>query len=79
MPGSGGDAVEIRIDWDVCMGSGNCIFWAPESFDLSDDGHAVVLDAGATDLDTLKVAAEGCPTGAISIWQGGTRIDKGAP
>ena len=27
------------------MGSGNCVFWAPETFDLSDDGHAVVLDA----------------------------------
>ncbi len=30
------------------MGSGNCVFWAPETFDLSDDGHAVVLDPAAT-------------------------------
>ena len=28
------------------MGSGNCVFWAPETFDLSDDGHAVVPRRG---------------------------------
>jgi ferredoxin len=72
-------AVEIRIEYDVCMGSGNCLFWAPKSFDLADEGHAIVLDPAATEVDQLKVAAEGCPTGAISIWQNGVRIDKGAP
>jgi ferredoxin len=67
--------VEVRIDWDTCMGSGNCVFLAPASFDLSDDGHAVVTDATATDLDRLLVTAEGCPVGAISVWRAGTRLD----
>jgi ferredoxin len=71
--------IEIRIDRDTCMGSGNCLFWAPESFDLGDDGHAVVLDPEATDADRLTVVAEGCPVGAISLWRDGERLDKGAP
>lgn len=71
--------IEIRIDTGVCMGSGNCLFWAPESFDLSDDGWAVVLDPEATDEERLEVVAEGCPVGAISLWREGRRIDKGAP
>jgi ferredoxin len=71
--------VEIKIDTDVCMGSGNCLYWAPKSFDLADDGHAFVLDADATPLDTLKVAAEGCPVGAISVFVDGVRFDKGTP
>ncbi|HMD46117.1 MAG TPA: ferredoxin [Acidimicrobiales bacterium] len=59
--------VEIRVDRDKCMGSGNCHFWAPGSFDLGDDGRVVVLDPEASDEERLTVAAEGCPVGAITI------------
>jgi ferredoxin len=69
--------LEVRIDWDRCMGSGNCVFWAPETFDLSEDGHAVVIDAAATDEARLRVAAEGCPVGAISLWRDGQELAIG--
>jgi len=71
--------IEVRIDYDTCMGSGNCVFWAPDSFELADDGHAIVLDAEATDEQRLHVVADGCPTGAISLWRDGERLDNGAP
>ena len=67
-------ALEIRIDTDRCMGSGNCVFWAPDSFDLGDEGHAVVLDPGASDEERLRIAAEGCPVGAISLWRDGIEV-----
>ncbi|MGH9092907.1 MAG: ferredoxin [Acidimicrobiales bacterium] len=70
--------IEIRIDGEVCMGSGNCLFWAPETFDLGDDGRAVVLDPEATDEDRLRVVADGCPVGAISLWRDGRPLDQGA-
>jgi ferredoxin len=68
------ERVDIEIDWDRCMGSGNCVFLAPETFDLGEDGHAVVLDPGATDETRLRVAAEGCPVGAISLSKGGSAL-----
>lgn len=68
------DNLDVRVDWDLCMGSGNCVFWAPATFDLSEDGHAVVLDPGATEEITLRIAAEGCPVGAISLWRGGVAV-----
>ncbi len=68
--------IEVRIDADTCMGSGNCLYWAPGTFDLSDDGHAVVLDPEATDEERLWVVADGCPVGAISLWRGGERLRK---
>ena len=68
------EPLEIKIDWDLCMGSGNCMFWAPDTFDLSEDGHAVVTDAGATDEERIRIAAQGCPVGAISLWRHGTRL-----
>jgi ferredoxin len=73
-PNEPSEPMDIRIDWDVCMGSGNCLFWAPDTFDLSDDGHAVVTDPTATDEERLRIAAEGCPTGAISLWRDGVRV-----
>ena len=75
--GEGGSVetpLEIRIDWDRCMGSGNCQFWAPDSFDMSDDGHAVVTDPAATDEERLRVTARGCPVGAISLWRDGVEV-----
>jgi ferredoxin len=71
------EPIDVQIDWDTCMGSGNCVFWAPDTFDLADDGHAVVVDAAATDEGRLRVAAEGCPVGAISLWRAGERLQLG--
>jgi ferredoxin len=68
------EELDVKIDWDRCRGSGNCVFWAPETFDLSEDGHAVVVDAAATDEVRLRVAAEGCPVGAISLWRNGEPV-----
>ncbi len=68
------EGLDVEIDRGRCMGSGNCVFLAPETFDLADDGHAVVVDPGATDESRLRVAAEGCPVGAISLWRGGLAL-----
>ena len=60
-------AIEITINRELCMGSGNCAFWAPGVFDLDADGIAIVIDPTAQPEDLIRNAAEGCPTQAISI------------
>ena len=67
-------ALDIKIDREACMGSGNCSFWAPGVFDLDDDGIAVVLDATAAPDDKIVLAAQGCPTQAIAVWRDDERI-----
>jgi ferredoxin len=61
--------LRITIDTSKCMGSGNCLFWAPGVFGLSDDGVAFVAHPDSADADERKVrqAADGCPTQAISV------------
>jgi ferredoxin len=56
------------------MGSGNCGFWAPGVFDLDDEGIAVVLDPAAADDEKIIMAAQGCPTQAISVYQGDEKL-----
>jgi ferredoxin len=58
---------EIRIDRDACMGSGNCAYWAPGVFDVGDDGIAVVIGDPAGQEDKVELAAQHCPTSAITV------------
>jgi ferredoxin len=67
-------AVKIEIDREKCMGSGNCSFWAPATFDLDDDGVATVIDADGDSDDKVVLAAQGCPTQAISVWRDGEKL-----
>jgi ferredoxin len=71
------EPLDVEIDRERCMGSGNCVYWAPETFDLSEEGYAVVLDASATDEVRLRIAAEGCPVGAITLSRGGVGVVPG--
>ena len=57
----------IKIDRERCMGSGNCSFWAPATFDLDDEGTAIVVDPLGEPLEKIQGAADGCPTLAISL------------
>jgi ferredoxin len=59
--------LRIVIDQDKCEGTGNCVYWAPATFDLDDDGHSVVLDPPGDDEQRIRVAAEGCPMRAITV------------
>lgn len=69
-----GMTLEIRIDRETCMGSGNCAFWAPGVFDLDDEGISVVVDPDAQSEEKIVVAARGCPTQAISVTRDGTKL-----
>jgi ferredoxin len=67
-------ALDIAINRDTCMGSGNCSFWAPGVFDLDDDGVAIVIDPAGADDDKIILAGQGCPTQAISITRDGEKV-----
>jgi ferredoxin len=68
--------IEIDVDRDLCIGSGTCVRLAPGAFALDDDEIATVQDAHAVGVDKLRLAAEACPTSAITI--GGRQGDERA-
>jgi ferredoxin len=59
--------VRVVIDRDKCMGSGNCAYWAPSVFDVADDMVAVVVGDPDAAADRVELAAEHCPTNAITV------------
>jgi ferredoxin len=67
-------ALEVEIDRDVCMGSGNCVYTAPGAFDLDDDSIAFVVDPSGAPEDKVIAAARGCPTHAITVRRDGVTV-----
>ena len=61
--------MRITVDSDRCVGSAYCQRIAPASFDLGDDGIAVVLDADVTgpQAAAAREAEADCPSMAISV------------
>ena len=46
--------LSIKIDRERCMGSGNCAFHAPNTFDLDDEMKAIVVDPAGDPREQLK-------------------------
>jgi ferredoxin len=57
----------VLVDRDACMGSGDCVFWAAEGFDLDDDGVARVCGDPLGHEGGVRSTADSCPTRAIRI------------
>jgi ferredoxin len=69
------DSLRVEIDRERCMGSGNCVYWAGEVFDVADDMVAVVVGDPDGHVDRVIAAAEQCPTNAIRV----SRVTRTAP
>ena len=59
------------------MGSGNCAFHAPTTFDIDDDMKAVLLPAPIDAAAKVRLAAENCPTHAIRIFRNDVLVFPG--
>ena len=59
--------LSINVDRERCMGSGNCAFHAPNTFDLDDEMKVIVVDPAGDPDDKIRLAVDGCPTLALSI------------
>ena len=50
-----------------CMGSGQCSWYAPNTFDQDDETIAIVTNPEGDPEDAIRTAVDSCPTGAISL------------
>ena len=57
----------VQVDRDICMGSGMCVVYAGECFDIDAEAKAVFTKAEGVSLDSVRIAVEACPTGALTL------------
>jgi ferredoxin len=63
--------LRVEVDRMVCMRSGDCARLAPQAFTIDEEEIAVVTDPSAVGEDTLRLVERNCPSGAISVEDGG--------
>ena len=54
------------VDEEVCTGCGLCPDIAPGTFEMNDDGMAIVTDPQGDDEDAIQDAIDSCPVEAIA-------------
>ncbi len=61
--------IKVLVDMDVCQNHGQCVFSAPQVFELDDDGDLVILqeDVDESLRDNVEEAADVCPVQAITV------------
>jgi ferredoxin len=59
--------MEIKVDPELCIGSGNCVHMAPGVFELDEADVAAVVDPNAAPAEDIRKAERSCPTAAISV------------
>lgn len=62
--------MKITVDMKLCEAYGECVFAAPDVFELDDDDEKVKVLADSPDDEKrseVEKAAEVCPTSAITI------------
>jgi ferredoxin len=65
----------VQVDRDVCMGSGMCVVYAGDCFDIDDESKAVFTKRPDASLDAVQTAVEACPTGALKL----VEVETGEP
>ena len=66
---------EVRVDRTLCMGSGQCCWYAPNTFGQDSNTVAIVIDQHGDPDEAINTAIIGCPTEALSIVAGGGDTD----
>ena len=60
--------LNVSVDSEVCIGTGNCAFNAPAVFEQDEvSGVAHVVDAAGAPEERILFAADTCPVQAIRV------------
>lgn len=57
----------FTIDRELCIGSGVCLVYAPQTFAHDEAAKVTVVDPTGDSEESIRTAVEGCPTRALTI------------
>lgn len=58
---------KITVDRNLCIGAASCVALAMKTFSLDSENKATVIEGEGDAPETVRLAAESCPTKAISL------------
>jgi ferredoxin len=57
----------VTVDEELCTGTGLCMVYGPDTFDMNDDLKSVVKPDTSDEIAVIQAAAESCPNRAITV------------
>ena len=60
--------MKIEVDRELCISVASCIAVAPNTFELDDQGIAIIKNPTGDDEKTILQAAQSCPVNAIRLF-----------
>ena len=60
--------MKIKVDRELCTSVATCVAVAPNTFELDDEGIAIIKNAKGDAEDTIVQAAKSCPVNAIFVY-----------
>lgn len=70
--------LNIHVNRTKCMGSGQCVHWAPGVFSQDDEAISIVVDPRGEPEEKIITAVNCCPVEAISLNIDGVQIETQA-
>jgi len=64
--------MRVEVDRERCASTGGCEAWAPDIFEIGDDGALVIRRPEPDEIDAVDVrnAVAACPTRALTLIKG---------
>jgi len=66
--------IEIRILRETCISAGPCTVYAPNTFDLDQEGIAIIKAGDWDSFEKIFEAAKSCPVLAIEVYENGQKV-----
>ncbi len=60
--------MKIKVDRELCTSVATCVAVAPNTFELDNEGIAIIKDPKGDDKETILQAAKSCPVDAIIVY-----------
>lgn len=60
--------MKIEVDRELCISVASCVAVAPNTFELDEEGIAVVKNPTGDTKETILQAAQSCPVNAIKVF-----------
>lgn len=57
-----------------CIAAASCVAISPTFFKMNEQNIAEIIEGGTDDEENILLSAQSCPTGAIEIYEGETRV-----
>lgn len=65
---------KIVVVESKCIAAASCVAIAPTLFKLNEKNLVEIIEGGSDELDNIMLSAQSCPTGAIEIYEGESRV-----